>query len=158
MNPRNKYYPRVIGREIIKQYRLNATNASLSLGNDVTFNEFVKYLIDPKTTEGKPFDPHWLPQHQHCHPCAVDNDFIGKYETLEEDANFVMSRLGLGPTVKFRGPVTSTAGPAKTSDLLQQYFSKVPVSDIRRLWEFFHQDYELFGYKDPDLLTNIPKP
>jgi Sulfotransferase family len=44
----NNLYNQNFGRRIIARYRQNASNESLTKGHDVTHEEFVKYIIDPK--------------------------------------------------------------------------------------------------------------
>lgn len=60
------------GRIIIRKYRPNASNESLTRGDDVTFSEFVRYLGDYRP--GKyvaPLDAHWRPYSELCLPCLV---------------------------------------------------------------------------------------
>jgi len=59
---------------------------------DVTFLEFVQYVIREKYSK-KRRDIHWMPQYKHCNPCLIKYDFIGRYETLEEDAKHVLAKV-----------------------------------------------------------------
>ena len=63
------------GRKIIKRYRANATRESFAKGHDVTFAEFVQYVIDlPRSNHHIMFDNHWRPMHDLCFPCAIQYD------------------------------------------------------------------------------------
>ncbi len=54
----------------------------------VTFREFVEYLKD---VDEKKLDVRWKPMHQLVDPLYMD--FIGKFETLEDDLKFVEEKL-----------------------------------------------------------------
>ena len=57
--------------------------------NNVTFTEFLTYLL----SDGNPMirDGHWKQVANLCCPCAFDFDFIGHFETLQEDADYLLS-------------------------------------------------------------------
>ena len=136
-------YQKVFGSYIIRNYRSNASAASLENGNDVTFEEFVRYLLDPKTREKQPFDRHWLSFHETCHPCYMRYDFIGKFETLQEDAAYVIKMLG--GRVGF--PESDPDNASKTSrELVDQMRRNISMENYRKLRELYAFDYELFGY------------
>ncbi|KAL0155080.1 hypothetical protein M9458_049343, partial [Cirrhinus mrigala] len=84
----NSYYHPVFGKPIISKYRSNATQHALRTGAGVTFKEFIQYLLDVHRPVG--MDIHWEPVGHLCSPCLLDYDFIGKFETLEEEANFLL--------------------------------------------------------------------
>uniref|UniRef100_A0A8C6WM44 Carbohydrate sulfotransferase n=1 Tax=Neogobius melanostomus TaxID=47308 RepID=A0A8C6WM44_9GOBI len=88
----NSYYHPVFGRPIISKYRANATRAALRTGAGVTFREFVRYLLDVKRPVG--MDIHWEPVSQMCSPCLMRYSFIGKFENLEKEANFLLRNIG----------------------------------------------------------------
>jgi len=67
----SEYFRSRYGRQIIKQYRTNATEESLAKGHDVTFGEFVQYIIDPRTLSRASFNEHWRPMHDLCLPCSI---------------------------------------------------------------------------------------
>ena len=89
---RTNTFQKTIGRDIIKLYRPDATTEALNEGSDVTFQEFVRYILDERTRTIRPFNEHWRPLHQLCYPCYIKYDFIGKFETLHEDAKYVLKR------------------------------------------------------------------
>ena len=88
-------YRKRIGTYIVAKYRSNATEAALREGDDVTFQEFVRYLIDPRTRKKVPFDNHWQPFYELCHPCFVKYDFIGKFETFHDDGEYIIKRYDI---------------------------------------------------------------
>ena len=50
---------------------------------------------------------HWKQVEKLCFPCAFDFDFIGHFETLQEDADYLLSKAGFNDRVEF--PVVRTS-------------------------------------------------
>ena len=57
-------------------------------GHDVTFSEFVQFIIFMETTETLQ-DPHFVPIHKICDVCHREYEYIGKLETFTEDVRFI---------------------------------------------------------------------
>ncbi|KAL8606188.1 hypothetical protein ACOMHN_053460 [Nucella lapillus] len=55
----------------------------------VTFEAFLQ-----EVTNGDWRDSHWSPMHEHCGPCSVRFDYIGKMETFMADTEFILSQIG----------------------------------------------------------------
>ncbi|XP_052787843.1 carbohydrate sulfotransferase 11-like [Mya arenaria] len=84
------------GKHIISLLRLNADAKSLRCGHDVTFREFIDYVI--KVGHQFTFlnqDKHWLPASDICDPCFFYPDAIGKQETFMSDFEYVLKHKGL---------------------------------------------------------------
>uniref|UniRef100_A0A8C6WSK1 Carbohydrate sulfotransferase n=1 Tax=Neogobius melanostomus TaxID=47308 RepID=A0A8C6WSK1_9GOBI len=87
----NASFHKRFGTRIIRRYRKNATQEALANGDDVIFREFVEYLVDPGTQRSDgPLNEHWQTAYQLCHPCHIHYDLVGKYESLEDDANYIL--------------------------------------------------------------------
>lgn len=138
----NKVFHHAFGRDIIKRCRPNATKHALETGSDVTFLEFVNYL-----TETRRVDEHWKSFDKICHPCAVDYDFIGRYEDLAEDAPYLVKKAGIDDRVSFPPFRASNT----TAELLR-YYSQIPEMKILELARHYESDYEMFGYSFPGKL------
>ncbi|KAH3867730.1 hypothetical protein DPMN_030865 [Dreissena polymorpha] len=85
------------GTQIVRTVRPKASKKSLQCGNDVTFPEFVKYLL--KIGHQRTYvnqDKHWLPASDICDPCAFKPDIIAKHETFITDLEYTVNRIGLG--------------------------------------------------------------
>ncbi len=144
----NSYYHPVFGRPIISRYRANATRTALHTGAGVTFREFIQYLLDVRRPVG--MDIHWEPISQLCNPCLLRYNFIGKFESLEEEANFLLRSIGAPrnltfPDFKDRNPLAE-----RTSfKLTQRYFAQLNATERQRAFDFYYMDYLMFSYPKP---------
>lgn len=144
---RNKFgeiqeYQRKYGAEIVRRYRKNPGKA---VGDDVTFAEFVRYLLDEDVER---MNEHWMPVYNLCQPCAVAYDFIGSYERLQEDARFVLQRVAAPPQVQF--PQRQTWYRPVTPQTLQYYLCSLPPRLLSELLPKYILDFSLFSYPLPN--------
>jgi len=126
-------------------------------GHHVTFAQFVRYVLDEHSS-GRVLDRHWIPQSQLCRVCEYRWHFIGHYETMHRDVNYVVSKLKSRiMDSKQRLRVDNIMFPAQPShrrksyDFLQQMFATVPAADVDGLYKLYKMDYLLFGYKHPNI-------
>uniref|UniRef100_A0A8D0BZR3 Carbohydrate sulfotransferase n=1 Tax=Salvator merianae TaxID=96440 RepID=A0A8D0BZR3_SALMN len=144
----NSYYHPVFGKAIIKKYRLNADSKALKTGSGVTFKEFIQYLLDSHRPVG--MDTHWEQISRLCYPCAINYDFIGKFETLEEDANHFLKLLGAPKGLAFPNFKDRHSTDRRTNaDVVKQYLSEIPASDRQQIYDFYYLDYLMFNYTVP---------
>ena len=135
------FYRNVHGTKIIAKYRTNPSEQSLQTGDDVTFAEFVQYVIDQWKT-GELMDVHWRPMVDLSSPCHVHYDVIGKFETLKQDADFVLKLAGLDKVIQFPG-----FQPAISGSSLQSYLHQLNARQREMiLFHVYKFDFELFGY------------
>ena len=116
---------------------------------NVTFTDFVDYILHIGATRGR-FNEHWRPYHKLCHPCQVKYDIIGHYETLVEDAEFVLRENGIDNFVTF-----PRWEPTNTSLLLLTYLKQVPLDKIRYLYSIYQDDFEMNHYHFPGQLSSL---
>jgi chondroitin 4-sulfotransferase 11 len=129
---------------IIQRYRPGASEHSLQNGDDVRFEEFVQFLLDSRVK--RVLDIHWRPYYQICHPCLMQYDFIGKYETLDEDVNFVLQELGVKHLINF----PERPNTPKTGNVFKSIISNISSEQIHNLWKLYSVDYSMFDYSYPD--------
>lgn len=142
---KNEYFHRTLGRQIIREFRKNATEHAKNFGDDVTFLEFMKSIV-----YGVYHDEHWRPYDQLCHVCSVGYDFIGHLETIDEDGPFVVQQARIYNRVRFKSHRRS-----RTSSMLLSYYSQIPISYIKRLRHIYLKDFEMFGYQFPGPLKSL---
>ncbi|XP_066947276.1 carbohydrate sulfotransferase 11-like [Macrobrachium rosenbergii] len=131
------------GVDILRRYRKgdDAHNISKS-GDGVTFAEFVSYLIDRRHDSLHSLNEHWALYVDLCYPCSIKYDIIGKYETLEEDSEYILRRIGANPNLHFPPFVTSRTGP-----LVAGYIASLPDELAEKLHELYKPDFKLFEYE-----------
>lgn len=129
------------GRYIIKKYRLEASTVEGG-GENVTFHEFVSYLIK----EGTSTNEHWMSVYDLCFPCSINYTLIGHYETLAEDTKTVLDMIGAS---QIRFPVQRSG---HTKDVLKYYFQQLSIHEIRLLYQLYEKDFNLFGYNLEDII------
>ena len=139
----SQYFRDRFGKQIIRQFRSHPSNESLERGHDVTFQEFVQYIIDPKTTARTVYNEHWRSMSDLCRPCRIHYDIVGKYETLDDDARLVLDRANLSRLVRFpqsdRGSVTGK--------LVDHYLKNLTHQQLYNLYHVYELDFRLFDYK-----------
>ncbi|KAM5138820.1 carbohydrate sulfotransferase 8 [Mantella aurantiaca] len=144
----NNYYHPVFGKAIISKYRRNATKESLRTGSGVQFKEFIQYLLDVHRPVG--MDIHWDHVSRLCSPCLIDYDFIGKFESMEEDANFLLHLIGAPNNLTFpRFKDRHSNEERTTSKITQQYFAQLTPLERQRTYDFYYMDYQMFNYSKP---------
>ena len=139
---------------IVRRYRPDDYKPSIKRYN-VTLAEFVRYVLD-EDAAGRVLDRHWIPQNIQCPVCDPQFDFIGHYETLRRDTEFVVYKLKSRIHSKqLRQRVDHITFPAhsghgnKSNVFLKQMYSTVPMTDIQALYNLYAIDYKLFGYEHP---------
>lgn len=108
-----------------------------------TFSEFVRYLVDEHRKE-ETFNMHWAPIAEFCTPCQVRFDVIAKFETLQEDQNYLIHLARLQKIIK-----PQWKNPAKghtTTEVVAEYYSQLTKGQILQLYNIYKYDFELFGY------------
>ncbi|XP_069493646.1 carbohydrate sulfotransferase 14 [Ambystoma mexicanum] len=144
-----KEYQQKYGTEIVKRYRKNPGN---SKGDDVTFSEFLWYLLDEDVEK---MNEHWMPIYNLCQPCAVEYDFIGSYERLSGDANYVLEQVQAPPFVKF--PERQTWYKPVTKETLYYYLCNTRKGVVKELLPKYILDFTLFAYSLPNVTAEFCK-
>ncbi|XP_070533181.1 carbohydrate sulfotransferase 11-like isoform X3 [Ptychodera flava] len=112
-----------------------------------TFEEFVKYRIQAKYASNE----HWALMGRLCSPCSVNYNYIGTFETLNEDADFILKKIGVGGHIKFPNYVPHKTNSSQ-ADLLHKYYSKISKKDMKLLYNTYRYDFEMFGYSKPEFM------
>uniref|UniRef100_A0A667Y082 Carbohydrate sulfotransferase n=2 Tax=Myripristis murdjan TaxID=586833 RepID=A0A667Y082_9TELE len=145
----NTAFHKRYGTKIIRRHRLNPSPEALEKGNDVSFQEFVQYLVDPRTQREEPLNEHWERVHSLCHPCLIHYDVVGKYETLEPDAQAVLRLAGVDGTVQFP---TSGKSTRTDEDMAARFFKNISPFYQKKLFNMYKMDFLFFNYTTPHYL------
>lgn len=142
-----KEYQQKYGVEIVRRYRKNGGN---SAGDDVTFSEFLRYLLDEEVER---MNEHWMPIYNLCQPCAVRYDFIGSYERLNADADYVLQRVQSPSFVRF--PERQSWYKPVTAETLHYYLCNTQRRLIKELLPKYILDFSLFAYPLPNVTSEF---
>lgn len=154
---KSAYFHKRFGRRIVRKFRDGVNKSQEIQGNDVTFLEFVRYITDENTMENEGFNEHWAHYSALCHPCHVQYDLIGKYESIDEDVNFVLKDLKIDELIKFPKR-NATYRRTKTGDQLESFYKTIPKDLLGKLWKIYRSDYNLFDYPYPQFLEKFLAP
>ncbi|XP_052073034.1 carbohydrate sulfotransferase 9-like [Mytilus californianus] len=81
------------GKYIIKQFRPNSSVKEQACGHNVTFLEFMQYVVHVTSREKNMEEPHFTPMHTHCKPCLIRYDYVWKLETIMQDFKHTIEHL-----------------------------------------------------------------
>uniref|UniRef100_A0A8C2ZSL7 Carbohydrate sulfotransferase n=1 Tax=Cyclopterus lumpus TaxID=8103 RepID=A0A8C2ZSL7_CYCLU len=142
---RNKFgeiesYQKKYGVEIVTRYRKGPRQ-----GRRRRRRRSSRYLLDE---DAERMNEHWMPVYNLCQPCAVSYDFIGSYERLEDDSEFVLRRVGAPAAVRF--PERQTWYKPVTAETLHYYLCGLPQKLLRELLPKYILDFSLFAYALPN--------
>ncbi|KAL9965113.1 hypothetical protein ACROYT_G028866 [Oculina patagonica] len=143
------------GREILKNFRPDASQSALEQLNDITFREFIEYLVTKGSNRSTPvMDWHWDNYVNICGMCAINYDFIGHYETFDQDlSDFkVAARLSPEQAKVFNAHASNKSDTASS---IISYYSQIPSEWINILGEMFRANFEMFGYSFPGPLKSL---
>ncbi|XP_013382368.1 carbohydrate sulfotransferase 11 [Lingula anatina] len=135
------YHPRIAGYVLRSMNKKRNVTNKMIMDYNVTFPEYIQYVINTKKFP----DIHWGIQHSLCHPCSVDYDVIGRYETIVEDSNNLLKMLGID---EFTYPQSDNTAYAKhkTMDLVPKYFKALKPEMIKELQNIYKIDADILGY------------
>ena len=143
------------GRAILRTVRPNASKSALDKFDDITFREFIEYLVTKGSDKTTPvMDWHWDNYVNICGMCAVNYDFIGHYETFDQDLADFKEAAGLSPQQAKRFDARANNRSSTASSLLT-YYSKIPTEWIDILGRLYRANFEMFGYNFPGPLQSL---
>lgn len=147
----------VLGKQIVRKFKKKPSAAAVQTGENVTWTEFVDYLTHPMERDEvermTPFQSnHWKEIHKLCSPCTIDYDVIGKLETVNDDAKYVLNLIDAPEKII----PSESSHPTNSSDkgTFDKYFSQLNKKTLTQLWDLYKLDYELFGYSKPAIIPD----
>lgn len=121
---------------------------AFSAGMIPSFPQFIQYLLDSQTESERPFNEHWRQVYRLCHPCQIEYDFVGKLETLNEDAAQLLRLLHVDTLLQFPPSYRNKTASSWEED----WFAKIPLAWRQQLYKLYEADFVLFGYPKPEHL------
>ena len=106
-------------------------------------------------------DPHWKPFiSSRCGYCDIPYKVIAKAENFAEDQKFIGKLANidfkpLGRWIYFLNTfsvhndsfaVTNVSSGGRTKELARKYFSQLSLDKVKKLYDIYKVDFEMFGY------------
>lgn len=131
------------GDEIFKNYQIaRYVRTKPPPGYKISFAELCQFVSEDAQAKA---DPLFKPLTALCDPCANPFDFVAKFETLSEDANWLLIRAN--SDLKF--PIVLEDHQSWTSAWKQLKEKNHHVA--QKLQQLYYWDFRLFGYSYTDL-------
>lgn len=139
---------RVRDRQALAVQARIRTLFGLRQGQQIAFGQFVRWVVQQNTST---MNPHWKPHSERCDTLYTPYEFIGRYETLQEDILHVLGLLGWSPTLipatHWSSLETSSAlSRTNASQRLLQLYDSALVDLVARK---YRDDIVPFGYTFP---------
>jgi hypothetical protein len=143
---KNPYFMSRYGKEIIQRAKNRSVNKIPEIGT-ITFSEFLRYLAHKRTIR-QGYEDHWKSFKDICHPCYIKYDFVGKYESIEEDVGHLLKMLNVQKRFKFPER-EKHYNHAVSADMIASFFKDVDPDIFSKLVKLYADDYALFNYSIP---------
>ena len=154
-SPFDRLVLKFYGIEILTNFRPNASQSALEMLNDITSREFIEYLVTKGSNKSTPvMDWHWDNYVNICGMCAINYDFIGHYETFDQDLADFKEAAELSPEVAKRFNARAN-NKSNTASSMLSYYSQIPIEWIDILGRLFRANFEMFNYDFPGPLKSL---
>lgn len=153
---KNQIYYEMIGVKILRTFgNVSIPPASVEKahadGIVPSFYNFIQYILSLPEENPSEYDEHWRQAIHLCHPCLIDYDFIGKMETINEDAAHLLRMLQVDNIVNFRPRTIKYTDQSE----LKTWFANIPMEWRRKLYKIYEADFRLFGYDNHEDLDYL---
>ena len=138
----------------IREYNERLTKIAES-PDIVSFQEFIRYVGDVHNKLEDQPEEHWREINRLCDPCSVQYDFIGKLETMADDAKYILSHIGAPTLTNIANTMPHHATNSSSDNKIQSAFRQVTEEDVVQFEKRFKMDMELFDYKRPSGITQF---
>ena len=146
-----KYGPRMKHRT---KHRGKESASSDGGRYNVTFREFVRYLVDETVLCVEKFNNHWTRYVDFCHPCHIRYDYIVRYENFQREIGLVWDEVYRTGSVEERRNasklfITRNASKVRSRDVLARYMAQLTSDEIVKLYRLYEIDFRMYGYTWP---------
>ena len=92
------------------------------------------------------YDNHWRPQTMLCNPCAVNYDFVVRFESMIEDGNHLLKYLQKNDPEE-KVALFDDSHPASTDDeKTARAFEQISTKTQDQLKKLYSDDFNILGY------------
>ena len=106
----------------------------------LTFKYFIEFLVDLPIHL---FNFHLMPMYLLCKPCQMKYDILGRMDSLHEDSQKILNRLGINQTLAHDHPTEGGCSKGK----LEEYYSEISHDVMKKFNKRYDMDFILFDYK-----------
>ena len=134
----------------------NITSPDELAQHKMSFGEFVQNILY-RQGKGLSLDLHWKTYQDTCLPCKIKYNYIGKFETLNEDFKCLAYKMTHDavsfPGIGQHGHTSAHHDQAKTTDDLQKtyIYSNLTRHHLQGLGKLYDTDCKVFSYSCLDL-------
>ena len=132
---------KIYAEQIVKKYRNIRERSKKVTGDDVSFRELIRYLLD---VDSNTMDPHFRPFFDICHPCLIRYNFIGSMENLDLDVSALLKKLN--STRKITFPKRQEYYNTLTKDEALMYYKNITATELIKLRLKYYKDFKCFIY------------
>lgn len=119
----------------------------LKRSEKISFGQFIRWIVQQNTSS---MNPHWKPHSERCDTLYTPYEFIGRYETMQEDILHVLGLLGwsasLIPATHWSSLDGSSLARNQSQRLTHLYDSSQLIDLVARK---YRDDIIPFGYSFP---------
>jgi hypothetical protein len=110
-----------------------------------TFEHFLEFFMHHDIKA----DVHWKPYSKLCNVCLFKYNFIGKFETIQDDFQRIVEYVGLNVNEWIKDDYFQTG---KNKDYYKLMYSNLKDKYLCYLKQFYENDFKLFDYQLEDYL------
>lgn len=113
---------------------------------ELSFAQFVQAVVDLPVMHQ---DQHWRVQYYQTCQAGIKYDFIGRFESLEQDLRAVAQQIGIGAFIQedtFGNTATKAVGQHHATGAAEQLSSYYTPALQEMVYQKYREDFDCFGY------------
>ena len=106
-------------------------------------------LIKKKIAKDAHFEHYW----KRCDLCRLNYDIIGKMDTFNSDSKYIMEKIRMNTTKAHIDEIHNVSSGESSEDLAKKLFANLSKKLVKKLYELYKIDFEMFDYDYKQFLT-----
>ena len=98
---------------------------------------------------------HFAAQYTQCPFCSLPFDLVGKKETFDKDIQILFENLEITEICDTNLAQNKAKNQGQEEDNTLQFFSQIPKSMSRKIFDYYKLDFDLFGYDKAEVFKYI---